>query len=288
MAKIIALNAPAKINLTLDVKYKRPDGYHELETIMHQIDLCDRIILEQDRKITISSNSQQIPIDSNNLAYKAAAELLENYGIKEGVKIFIEKNIPVGAGLAGGSTDAAAVLSGLNRLYDLGAEINDLMPLAANLGSDVPFCLQGGTALATGRGELLQSVHPAHALTVVLVKPSFAVSTAEVYGALNLTLLKDHPDTRELLAAWDRKSLENMALNMINVLESVTINRFPEIGRIKMRLLELGASAVLMSGSGPSVFGLFNSMGKAESARDQMKYIYQDVFLVSSYMGSDR
>ncbi|MEN6348932.1 MAG: 4-(cytidine 5'-diphospho)-2-C-methyl-D-erythritol kinase [Syntrophomonas sp.] len=288
MAKIIAVNAPAKVNLTLDVKYKRPDGYHELETIMHQIDLCDRIIMEKGREIVVDSNSTQIPMDDSNLAYKAAARILGIYGIKEGVKLFIEKTIPVGAGLAGGSTDAAAVLSGLNLLYDLGAGMNDLMPIAASLGSDVPFCMQGGTALATGRGEILQPLYPTHTLTLVLVKPQFEVSTAAVYGALDLTLVKKRPDARNLLTAWDHNNLENMALNMVNVLENVTIKLFPEIGLIKERLLTLGASAVLMSGSGPSVFGLFDSMIKADSARDQMKDIYQEVFLVSSYMGSDR
>ncbi|MEQ8176393.1 MAG: 4-(cytidine 5'-diphospho)-2-C-methyl-D-erythritol kinase [Syntrophomonadaceae bacterium] len=285
MAKTIVVNAPAKVNLTLDVKYKRPDGYHELETIMHQIDLCDRIILEPDREIILESNSAQIPGGKDNLAYRAAAAILEKYGIKEGVKIFLEKNIPVGAGLAGGSTDAAAVISGLNRLYDLGAGLDDLMPIAASLGSDVPFCLQGGTALATGRGEILEPVYPAHALTLVLVKPPFEVSTAQVYGRLDLTMVKNHPDARELLAAWEHNNLDSMALNMINVLENVTIDRFPEIGQIKKRLTDLGAAAVLMSGSGPSVFGLFENIGEAEAARDQMKNMYREVFLVSSYMG---
>jgi 4-diphosphocytidyl-2-C-methyl-D-erythritol kinase len=288
MAKLIEINAPAKVNLTLDVKYKRPDGYHELETVMHQIDLCDRLILEQNRDIIIESNSTQIPRGKDNLACRAAAEFLGIFGIKEGVKIFIEKTIPVGAGLAGGSTDAAAVISGLNRLYDLGAGMDDLMPIAASLGSDVPFCLQGGTALAAGRGEILQPVYPAHALTLVLVKPPFEVSTAQVYGHLDLTVVKDRPDARELLVAWDHNNLEDMALNMINVLENVTIYRFPEIGRIKNRLLDLGAKAVLMSGSGPSVFGLFDNMDRAASARDQMRDMYQEVFVVSSYMGSDR
>lgn len=285
MAKIIAVNAPAKVNLTLDAKYKRPDGYHELETIMHQIDLCDRLILEQNREIVIDSNSKQIPLDKSNLAYRAAAGFLEEFGIKEGVRIFIEKTIPVGAGLAGGSTDAAAVLSGLNRLYDLGAGLDDLMRIAASLGSDVPFCLRGGTALATGRGEILESYYPSHALTMVLVKPPFEVSTAQVYGALDLTTIKNHPDAREFLAAWEHNNLESMALNMINVLESVTVNRYPEISQIKQRLLDMGAAAVLMSGSGPSVFGLFGSTGEAESARDQMKDMYQEIFLASSYMG---
>lgn len=288
MAKIIEISAPAKVNLSLDVKYKRPDGYHELETVMHQIGLCDRLRLERNREIVVESDSRQIPRGKDNLAYRAAAEYLGKFGIKEGVKIFIEKTIPVGAGLAGGSTDAAAVISGLNRLYDLGAGMDDLMPIAASLGSDVPFCLLGGTALATGRGEILQPVYPAHALTLVLVKPPFEVSTAQVYGQLDLSMIKERPHARELLAAWDRNNLEEMAVNMINVLENVTISRFPEIGQIKNRLLALGASAVLMSGSGPSVFGLFNNMGKAVSARDQLRGMYREVFVVSSYMGSDR
>lgn len=285
MAKTIAVNAPAKVNLTLDVKYKRPDGYHELETIMHQIDLCDHIILEQNREIVLESNSTKIPRGKDNLACRAAAQFMEKFGIKAGVRILLEKIIPVGAGLAGGSTDAAAVISGLNRLYDLGAELEDLMPIAASLGSDVPFCLQGGTALATGRGEILEPVYPAHALNLVLVKPPFEVSTARVYGHLDLATVREHPDARQLLAAWDHNDLESMALNMINVLENVTINRFPEIGQIKKKLTDLGAGAVLMSGSGPSVFGLFGSIGEAKSARDQMRDMYREVFLASSYMG---
>lgn len=287
MPSSIMINAPAKVNLTLDVKYKRQDGYHEIESVMHQVNLCDQLILEKSRKTSIASNSKLIPQDENNLAYKASRALLDKYGIKEGVRIFIEKNIPVEAGLAGGSSNAAAVLEGVNRLYALGADQNMLKKIGSHLGSDIPFCLQGGTALATGRGELLQGLNPGPCLTMVLVKPTFSLSTAEVYRGLDLDGFNERPDTRAFIEAWDDHDLKAIANNMINVMESYSIRKYPEISHLKDEMIEKGAMAAVMSGSGPTVLGLFNNGEQARKTFNSLRERYQEAFLVSSYDRSD-
>lgn len=284
MLRNIVMEAPAKVNLTLDVKGKRADGYHELETCMHQIDLLDRVHITEASRITVQSNSSSVPDDESNLAYRAARALLEKCGLRTGVRIFIEKNIPVGAGLAGGSTDAAAVLEGVNDLLGLGLDRFELLEIGATLGSDVPFCLQGGTALARGRGEKLTPLPGGPRINMVLIKPPFQLSTARVYAGLDLNSIIERPDNRAFVAAWERSDLKSMAVNMINVLETVSVARFPEIAEIKNCLIRKGALHSVMSGSGPSVIGLFEPGPAAARAAQKVKERYQEVYLVSSYL----
>jgi len=284
----LIIEAPAKINLTLDIKGKRPDGYHELETVMHQIDLVDRICLTlTGTGIKVASNSGLIPDDERNLAYKAASLLKKKYGLKKGVEIFIEKNIPVEAGLAGGSTDAAAVLTGLNQLLELGLSRQEIMGLAAEAGSDVPFCVLGGTALARGRGEILQPLAEGPSLKIVLVKPDFSLSTREVFEDFRLENIDTSPDTPAFLAAWENYDIINVAQLLNNVLESVSLVQRPEIAGIKQQLCELGALNALMSGSGPSVFAVFHNHSDAEQAFMKMKEQYKESYLLSSYRKGD-
>ncbi len=285
MQSRIEIAAPAKINLTLDVKGKRTDGYHELETIMQQIDLQDRITIEKGPLgyIGIDSNSSLIPHNQENLAHRAAALFIDKYAIGAGVKIFIEKNIPIGAGLAGGSSNAAAVLWGLNLLFDCGLAKTELLDLAAQVGSDVPFCLLGGCALARGRGEILQPLVSRVPLCLLLVKPDFQVSTAEVYRQFDLTSVERSPDTAGFLESWQHCDIIGIAEHMVNVLESVTIKKFPEIALIKVKMKKLGALNALMSGSGPSVFGIFDEKKRAFEAMETMKTSYREVFMVSTH-----
>jgi len=299
MKREIVVEAPAKINLTLDILGKRADGYHELETVMHQISLVDRIhIFPHQLGIILDTNSSEIPRDADNLAYRAANVIMEKYGHEAGIGIFIEKDIPVGAGLAGGSSDAAAVLLGINHLLELRLERELLLELAAGLGSDVPFCLAGmplqekpdkslgvtgTTVLARGRGELMSLLPAVFLPNIVLVKPDFQLSTTEVYRDFRMEGVAEHPDTSSFIEAWAQGNNHDIARRMVNVLESVSITQRPEIGQLKERLLQLGAAHSLMSGSGPSVFGIFDNAESAKAAVEVLKKDYREVFLVSSY-----
>jgi 4-diphosphocytidyl-2-C-methyl-D-erythritol kinase len=285
--KTLVIEAPAKINLFLDVKGKRNDGYHELESIMHQINLVDRINIQVDDGITVKSSSPDIPDDEDNLAYQAARLILEKYGQGEGAAIFIEKNIPVGAGLAGGSTDAAAVLKGLNILYNYNVAGEELAQLAAQIGSDVPFCLQGhplvsindggssdreqtvlgASCLAKGRGEILSPLPHRIIPYMVLVKPEFQLSTAEVYKNFKLELLKSSPDIQAFIKAWQLYDIGAISKSCENVLETVSCVLKPEIMSIKEELEAMGALKAFMSGSGPAVIGIFESFQAAQRAR---------------------
>ncbi|MDD2511023.1 MAG: 4-(cytidine 5'-diphospho)-2-C-methyl-D-erythritol kinase [Syntrophomonas sp.] len=288
MKRSIVIEAPAKVNLTLDVKGKRSDGYHELETVMHQVNLLDIIeIAKAAGGIQIKSNSSLIPTNEENLAYQAADMILEKHARHahiEGVDIFIEKNIPIAAGLAGGSSDAAAVIQGINKLYELGLEEGEMLELAVAIGSDVAFCLAGGSHLARGRGEILSRMPDQFLPFIILVKPDFQLSTAEVYRELDLTQVEESPDNSAFLAAWEDYDIINIARNMGNVLETVCLRKFPEIAAIKAELREMGALNALMSGSGPSVMGIFTEEEQASKARAQFCTRYQEVFLLSSYV----
>lgn len=253
----LLVKAPAKINLTLDVLYKRTDGYHEVEMIMTTIDFADRLelsLLDEDQ-IRIISHNHYVPDDERNLAYQAAQLLKERFQVKKGALIRIEKTIPVAAGLAGGSSDAAATLKGLNKLWDLGLSVDELAALGAEIGSDVSFCVYGGTALAKGRGELITELPAPPTCWVILAKPSIGVSTAEVYRRLDLNRIS-HPNTKEMIKAIETKDYSKVCENLGNVLEDVTMKMHPEVVLIKDQMKRFGADAVLMSGSGPTVFGL--------------------------------
>jgi 4-diphosphocytidyl-2-C-methyl-D-erythritol kinase len=273
----LELFAPAKINLTLDVLDKRPDGYHELETVMQTISLGDTIELADASDIEVISGHPEVPKGPENLAYRAAALVQEHAGIKRGVRITIKKRIPVAAGLAGGSTDAAAVLKGLDKLWSLGLSENELLVLASQLGSDVAFCLHGGTALGKGRGEQLTSLPPMPKFGVVLVKLPIAVSTKEVYQRYRRDEMQK-PTTAAMVQALQQCNRQTIMKAMSNMLESVTIPMHPEIAEIKKQMQKAGAQAVLMSGSGPTVFGLTETLHGAEQVAGYMRERKRDVY----------
>lgn len=277
----LMIKAPAKINLTLDVLHKRPDGYHEVEMIMTTVDLADRLELESLNKneIRIISHNRFVPDDSRNLAYQAARLLKDRYGIKKGVSIQIDKIIPVAAGLAGGSSDAAAALKGLNQLWDLGLSLDELAEIGAEIGSDVSFCVYGGTALATGRGEKIEHLPAPPNCWVVLAKPTIGVSTGEVYKNLKLDRMK-RPDTRAMIDAIKESNYEKMCRNMGNVLESVTLHAHPEVALIKEQMIRFGADAVLMSGSGPTVFGLIRHDSRMHRVYNCLRGFCDQVYAV--------
>ncbi|AIF53847.1 4-(cytidine 5'-diphospho)-2-C-methyl-D-erythritol kinase [Pelosinus sp. UFO1] len=263
---MLKVRGNAKINLTLDVLYKREDGFHQVEMIMQAIELADILHLEEreNGNISVKSNISRLPCDHRNLAYRAAALIKETCQVNKGVHIHLEKNIPVAAGLAGGSTDAASVLTGLNKLWKLGLSVSELEILGAKLGSDVPFCLRGGTMLATGRGELLKPLTDLKPCYVVLAKPPIGVSTAWVYRQYRGQDVKDHPDTDGVVACLNQGDLTGVANRLQNVLETVTIKEHPEIKELKKTMMQYGAMASLMSGSGPTVFGLVEEQAGAE------------------------
>ena len=269
----ISLKALAKINLGLDVTGKREDGYHDVRMIMQSIHLYDRVEIKKTRspKIRVEVNLYYLPVDENNLVYKAAAIMKERYGIKEGVRITLQKFIPVAAGLGGGSSDAAAVLVGMNRMFKLGLKQEELMKVGAQIGADVPFCVMRGTALAEGIGEKLTALPPMPKCPVLIAKPGVSVSTAEVYQNLKLYDGMKHPDIDGMIEAIQSKDLNGIAAKMENILETVTIPRYPVIKEIKKIMMDNGALNAMMSGSGPSVFGLFREEKDIQAAYEALK-----------------
>lgn len=276
------LKAYAKVNLSLDVVGKREDGYHLLKMIMQRIDLYDVIEMEKNNlgTIRIFCDKPYVPVDNRNLAYKAAKIFMEKYNIKDGVDIKIQKNIPVAAGLAGGSSDAATVLRGMKYLFKKNDIMkNELMELGLSIGADIPYCIQGGTALCEGIGEKITTLRPFKNVIMVLIKPNFGVSTKEVYKALDINKIFKHPNTDGFIEAMDNKNLRFVADSMKNVLENVTMGSYPAIGGIKKEMLSNGAIGTLMSGSGPTVFGIFDDMLKAQRAYEHFKENYTEVFI---------
>jgi 4-diphosphocytidyl-2-C-methyl-D-erythritol kinase len=274
--------ASAKINLSLDVMHKRDDGYHEVEMVMTMVDLADHIEIEelQEDKIIISSQSGYIPLDEKNLAFQAAKLLKDRYRVRQGVYIHLDKKIPVAAGLAGGSSDAAATLRGLDRLWRLQLPAEELQRLGALLGSDVPFCVTGGTALATGRGELLRAIEAPPPCWVILAKPPINVSTSDIYSKLKAKQIKSHPDTAALLEAIRTKNLDKLCHSMGNVLEEVTLELYPIVLQLKQCMERLGAEGVLMSGSGPTVFGIVSKEAKAHRIYNGLRGFCKEVYAV--------
>jgi 4-diphosphocytidyl-2-C-methyl-D-erythritol kinase len=280
--KKIFEKAPAKINLLLDVLRKREDGYHEVEMVMTMIDLADRLELEalSEDRIVFASQTGIIPLDEKNLAVQAARLLKKRYAVNAGVSMYLEKRIPVAAGLAGGSSDAAAALRGLNRLWGLGLSLDELESLGAELGSDVPFCIRGGTAIARGRGEQLERIPSPPSCWVVLAKPPINVSTADVYGKFKLEAVKEHPSLSDMLAAIHEKSFPGICRSLGNVLETVTLECYPEVRQIKSCMQKLGAEGVLMSGSGPTVFALVSKESKVHRIYNGLRGFCKEVFVV--------
>ncbi len=266
----IQLKALAKINLGLDVLRKREDGYHEVKMIMQTISLYDELMLKKIKKpeIQLRTNLPYLPTNENNLAYQAAKLLMEEYQIPGGLLIQLEKKIPVAAGMAGGSSDAAAVLWGVNQMYHLGLSRKELMERGVRLGADVPYCILRGTALAEGIGEKLKTLPPMPKCYLLIAKPGISVSTKFVYENLHVNELeaKKHPDVDAMITALWQKDLALLSARMGNILELVTIPAHPVIDKIKQEMQKAGALGAMMSGSGPTVFGIFDTQPKARKA----------------------
>jgi len=287
--KGITVAAPAKINLTLDVTGKRADGYHDIESVMHQIDLCDQVrVTVTPEGIVVESDREELPPGPGNLAYRAAQAVSSRYGLKTGFRIFIEKNIPLSAGLAGGSTDAAAVVKAIDQLLGLGMNREEMFELGLALGSDVPFCLMGGTALVQGKGEILTGVESRIGLNLVLINPGFPVSTAQVFNLIDHEILTDRPDSGKMIKAMQEGKIDRLIPALGNVMEKVTFKLHPQLEGIKEELLRAGALGALMSGSGPTVFGVFDDEGQARRAVGYLQNIYPYAFCCSSYLGNGR
>ena len=283
----ISLKALAKINLGLDVVRRREDGYHEVRMIMQTIQLYDRLDIKrtQEPGIQIQTNLSFLPVNENNLIYKAAKLLMDEFSVTDGVSVKLDKRIPVAAGMAGGSTDAAAMLIGVNRLFSLGLTKRQLMERGVQIGADVPYCIMRGTALAEGIGEALSPLPPMVKCPVLIAKPSISVSTKFVYQNLKLDDTTIHPDIDRLIDDIKAKNLHDIAAHMGNVLETVTIPNYPVIDEIKKHMLSNGAVGAMMSGSGPTVFGLFDDEDTAKKAYKAMRssHLARQVYLTSVY-----
>lgn len=277
-AKII--KAPAKINIGLDVIRKRPDGYHDLKMIMQTINLFDVLTFEftDGDKHVLTGTADTIALDDSNLIIKAANLLTSEFHITKALRINLEKNIPVAAGMAGGSTDAAATLIAINDIFELGLGTDELMKLGIRLGADVPYCIMRGTALSEGIGDILTPLKPFDGITVLIAKPPVDVSTAYVYGNLKLTPDIVHPDIDAVAAAMKDRNLPLLGSLCANVLETVTIPAHPVIAAIKETMLSCGADVSLMSGSGPSVFGLYGNESDAYAAKEKCLGISEGMF----------
>lgn len=275
--------AYAKLNLSLDVLEKRPDGYHEMRMVMQTVDLCDRLRLETDtgKPLSMRSNLGFLPADGRNLAAAAALRLAEDTGADwGGLSITLDKSIPVCAGLAGGSADAAAVLRGLNQLAGLHLPPERLEEIGAKVGSDVPYCVRGGTALAEGRGEVLTDLPPLPSCHVVLCKPAFSVPTPELFARLDGVRIRRRPDTAGLLSSLAAGDLAGVARRMYNVFEdALPPRRAAEIQRLKTELIQQGALGACMSGTGSALFGLFSDGEAAARARDALALLCPTCFL---------
>lgn len=284
MGNILIKKTPAKINLTLDVTGKLENGYHTLSMIMQSIDVCDELSFEKtaDETILFSMNKElpdKIPAEKN-LVYKAAKLMKDTFKIDGGFKIHLTKNIPAAAGLAGGSSDCAATLIGINELCGLGLDIEKLCEIGVKLGADVPFCIRKGTMLAEGIGEILTPLTPLTGIPVLLIKPNISISTPYVYKHLKLNELDYHPDNKAVISYIKDKNIKKIAASLSNVLETVTIPENPIITELKRYLTEIGAIGSLMSGSGPTTFGIFKNMETAKKAYEKAKADYPDFDVV--------
>ena len=286
------LRALAKINLGLDVLGRREDGYHKLRMIMQTINMYDQLDMEisEEPGIRITTNLPYVPVNQNNLVYRAANMLMEEFQIKEGLTVDLQKMIPVAAGMAGGSSDAAAAMIGVNRLFQLGLSVKDLMERGVKIGADVPYCLLRGTALAEGIGDRLRALPACPDCYVLIGKPGISVSTKFVYENLHANELKSHPRIDEMLDAIQWHNLYKMADLMENVLETVTIPQYPIIEEIKNHMKEHGALNAMMSGSGPTVFGLFDDKTLAEQACEALREsrLARTVFLTTVFNNGGR
>ena len=279
----IKINSYSKINLTLNILSRREDGYHEIETIMQSINLADQVIITKEKEgIKIKCNHPEVPVNANSLAYRSAEKIINRYGIKKGVKIEIEKKIPLASGLAGGSANSATILIGINKLFSLNLSNEDLRGIGEELGMDVPFFIQNGTALAYQRGEKLtplSSINPP--LWMIILNPGFNISTHWAYNNLDLDSVKrEKNNTKAMLKALKEGKSQEIAKNLFNSFESLIIKKYPEVGRIKNRLIEEGVLGALMSGSGPTVFGITQNKEEALKIYEKLKPEYKLIWVV--------
>lgn len=284
----IEKKAYAKINLGLDVLGVLPNGYHEVKMVMQTVGIYDVLTFEKIREgIVITMDSGELPTNEDNLIYKAAKLLFDKYQVAEGVRIHLEKHIPIAAGMAGGSTDAAATLKGINELFELGCAEEELKELGVKIGADVPYCVMGGTALAEGIGEKLTALRPAPDCHLLVAKPDINVSTKYVYETLDSLAAYEHPDIDGMVEAIEKGDLAGITKRMGNVLQDVTVPAHPIIGTLKKRMKELGAAESMMSGSGPTVFGIFTDEGTAHKAYEEMiaDNVTKQIFLTGFVKG---
>ena len=267
------LKALGKINLGLDVLGRRENGYHDVRMVMQTVYLYDQIVITKTKQpgVKAETNLFYLPVDENNLACRAAKMLIDEFNITEGVHISMDKKIPVSAGMAGGSADAAAVLFGMNRMFSLGLSQKELMERGVKLGADVPYCIMRGTVLAEGIGEILTPLSPMPKCYVLIAKPAISVSTKMVYEKLDSHKIEDHPDIDGILAGLKAGDLKKVAGSMGNVLERVTVDAYPVIDQIKEMMIKEGALNAMMSGSGPTVFGIFEEKATARKAADAIR-----------------
>ena len=288
----IRLKARAKINLGLDVLGKREDGYHEVRMVMQTIGIYDRLILTKipEEEIRITSNLAFLPVNENNLIYKAIKLLKDEYHFPGGVSVDLNKFSPVAAGMAGGSTDAASTMFGVNRLFGLNLSMGKMMELGVRLGADVPYCVMRGTALAEGIGEKLTRITPVPHMWILIAKPQINVSTRLVYEQLDMGGIQKHPDIDGIIRAIEAQDVVRIAQSMGNVLENVTVPLYPVIETIKQDMLSHGAINAMMSGSGPTVFGIFDDRAKMREAAEVLKqsHLAKTVFATQIYNRKDR
>lgn len=276
----ITQKAPAKINLSLDALFRHSNGDHEWRMVMTSVDLADYVHIKPAAKLSVTTDSGFLPEDPRNLAYQAARALQREAGVQAGAAIHIEKNIPVAAGLGGGSSDAAAVLRGLNELWGLGYSRERLAKIGLGVDSDVPYCVYSETALVSGRGEIVEPLGKLPPFWVVLAKPTVSVSTPTILRAVDYSVKEVAPDTDAVLAGIAAGDYTQMTSGMANALEAVTAARHPEITDLKARLLRYGADVAQMSGSGPTVFGLCAKKSRAVRVYNSMKGFCKEVYLV--------
>lgn len=283
MERELVLEAHGKINLGLDVVRRLENGYHEVRMVMQTVELADTVTMRRlsEDKIILKTDRDDLPCDERNIAYRAAKLMKENYALQDGVEIKIQKRIPMAAGMAGGSADCAAVLKGMNELFELGLTVEKLQAEGVKLGADVPFCLFGGCALSEGIGEVLTALRTPPACTLLLAKPDIDVSTRHVYENLRLNELSRHPDMEGILLDIEAGDLEGLCGKLENVLEHVTGREYPVIGEIERVMKSAGALQAIMSGSGPTVFGIFEERKTAERAMERIreKNLAKEVFL---------
>ena len=283
MEQVLTLNAYGKINLGLDVVRRLASGYHEVRMVMQSVELADRVTMRRlsEDKIVLRTDRAGLPCDERNLAFRAAKLMREKFSLENGVEIFLEKRIPMAAGMAGGSADCAAVLKGMNELFGLRLSLLELQKEGVKLGADVPYCLMGGCALSEGIGEVLTALKKPPACVVLLAKPNIDVSTKYVYENLRLKELKRHPDIDGIVQSIENEDLEGLCGKLENVLESVTGREYPVIGAIEEVMKAEGALAAVMSGSGPTVFGIFREKNAAGRAMEQVagKNLAKEVFV---------